>query len=235
MKRKPDFIQESKPDLNYFINRINEFLNQYEIENDCKIIDIKRNVFNHVLIEIYKNVFYPYCKGIPRQIVSRVLPYSDSEMMYRLCDYYIDLCYKYNKSITIYGYAYMMGISNLTIYKWDSGINRDTIYIDTNNYNREILLKDIEKYKKIYVDSNIVELPNTLLGTIAKKLRSASENNLAEMAVDGSVMALAMGKIKHGWEEGRKAQAQARILETYTSPQELLKDYSKNDKTSTIE
>ena len=135
---------------------------------------------------------------------------------------------RYNKPISITGFSYITGISFNTIEKY-SGNNKyiKTRYYKDLNSNSDTVLteNELENYKKIYPDSELVEVPNYIQLGLKQKLLSASEEVLTDLALDGSVMALAVGKIKHGWIEGGLQQKQAELLDNFTSPAELLDNY----------
>lgn len=212
-------------DFSYYKNRIDESIKEYEIINDVNIREIKKTEWNAVLIYIYNHVFKLSKKQ--NNMKYRYSPYNDSVLMNALCDYYIYLCYTYNKPINIMGFNHMLNLSDNYLYRYS---NKDSyIYIDIDNNNKVIQYNQLNKYRNVYNTHTIVKISNDTMSTIRQKLVYNSERSLQDMALDGSVMALAVGKIVHGWEEGKKAQVQADILEKkYALPSDLIDKYSDN-------
>ena len=211
----------------YYINAIDTALENYRLENNIKDFkEIKKPEWTAVLIYIYNQVFKPLRTG--QGIKKSKLLFTDEKTINKLCDYYIYMCLKYNKPVSIIGYSYLTGISYSTIEKYSNNPKyvNTKYYIDVNDSSNSIYTQsEIEKYKKIYPNADVIELPKTISITISQKLRQASEEALTDLALDGSVMALAVGKIKHGWIEGGLQQKQAELLDNFTSPAELLDNY----------
>ena len=225
----PQTMTAAETDFNYYKNRIDGAIAQYEIENGVSVKEIKKTEWNAVLIYIYQNVF----KLDRKQNIQKYKykPYNDSELMLLLCDYYIYLCYLYNKPINIMGYNHMLNLSDMYLNRYSKdkyNTNNTDIYIDIDNNNKYINSNSIELYKSIYNNHNIIRMPNDTMLTIKKKLVYNSERAIEDMALDGSVMALAVGKIKHGWIESAKEKIQVEMLENYRLPSDLIDKYSDN-------
>lgn len=102
---------------------LKEYINDRQIEDMGKET---QNRWNAALIYIYNTVF----KGTDKLKRSN---YSTGNLMYgkssnnnaydidivnQICDYYIALCYEYDKEISINGFSKMTGIDTDLIYKW---------------------------------------------------------------------------------------------------------------------
>ena len=212
-------------DYNYYKNRIQTVLESYEIENNCSLKDIKKTEWNAVLILIYQNVFkLSKSENIQKY---KYKPYNDNELMLMLCDLYIYLCYLYNKPVNITGFNHMLNLSDQYLYRYDN--KESYIYIDIDRNNHYIKNSELQSYRLIYPNNTIVRMLNHTLSTIKQKLVYNSERSLQDMALDGSVMALAIGKIVHGWEEGKRAQIQAESMEKYVLPSDLIEKYSHSE------
>ena len=71
----------------------------------------------------------------------------------------------------------------------------------------------------------MLKISNNAYSGIAEKLSAAREHTLADLALDGSVMSLAIGKIEYGWIEGKDKQLQADLLQQRINGTDLLTDY----------
>ena len=102
-------------DVEIYENKISEYLDQYIIEKNIE--DMSREPqsrWNAALIYIYKNIFKEHkdsLKGPDRDT------YND-ELINNICDIYIELCYEYDKEISINGFCFLTGIHKDTIYSW---------------------------------------------------------------------------------------------------------------------
>ena len=174
-----------------------------ECHPDIDIYAMKQLTWNSVLIYIKKCIFILNGKS--------VLNYNDYELLENVADIYMELCYRYNKSISLYGYSLFTGIAYTTLLDWENNVHRHNIYIDMHN-NTLIPNSELSVYKMHNPEADIIEIPNNKYSTIVKKLRIAREHTLTDKAEDGSVMSLALGKIEYGWIEGRDNQIKADLL-----------------------
>lgn len=84
--------------------------------DDRQIEDMTKetqNRWNAALIYIYNTVF----KGTDKLKRSNNNAY-DLEIVNQICDYYISLCFEYDKEVSINGFSKMTGISTDCILKW---------------------------------------------------------------------------------------------------------------------
>ena len=204
-------------DINYWENRIESAIEDYKHENN--IDDIKalsQLEFNALLIYIGKSVFKVNNRNI--------LDYRDIILIDKILDIYIRVCYRYKKSVSIYGFSYFIAIDYSTLNRWNNNSNRDTLYYDVDN-NIYIYNGSITFYKMHNPNLNIVEMPNTMYSALCKKIKTVREHCLTDKTEDGSIPSLALGKIEYGWVEGRDKQLQTKLLESYIAPSNLLDKY----------
>lgn len=105
-------------------NSITEYLDQYIAEKNIE--DMSRepqSKWNACLIYIYKHVF----KGNRDKLrdPNNKDNYSDVIVNY-ICDVYIELCYEYDKEVSINGFCFLTGINTDTVYTWGSGEYRSS-------------------------------------------------------------------------------------------------------------
>ena len=214
----------SKADINYYINRIQDAINEYSAEHENEsIYKLSKTRWNAVLIYIYNKVFKPIV--IKRE--KSIIPYKDINLLNELADYYIYLCNEYNKDISVSGYCKLIGISYMTLKEWNIKKNRSVYYIDLDNNNYMVADNEIKTYQLTYPNHRLVQVPNSLHTEIIKKLTVEREQSLKSITLDGSIPALALGKIDFGWIEGGLQQRQAELLDNYTAPTELLDSYTR--------
>lgn len=89
-----------KKDINIIIQKIDQTIERFIIDNNIDDISkVSSSMFNACLIDIHKNVFYD---GILKnRIVSNEYDYS---LVNDICNYYIYICFKYNKMPSIVGF-----------------------------------------------------------------------------------------------------------------------------------
>lgn len=220
---QPETLSIAAGSFEYWKNRIDETISNYEIDNNVSVHEIKKVQWNAVLIYIYNHVFK---KAADPHNNSRksIIKYSDIQFLNSLCDYYIYICLSNNKDVSVNGFSYMTGIPLSTLGKWKNGNSRSVIYIDSDT-DTVIENNIINRYRVAYPDHNIVEISNNDYSNISKKLYQAREHTLADLALDGSVMSLAIGKIEYGWIEGKDKQLQADLLQQRINGTDLLTDY----------
>lgn len=203
-------------DNNYLINAIDTCIKDYEIENSVDITSIKQLQFNHVLETICNRIIKPLR-----------IDFKDIDTLYRIADIYISLCRKYNKTSSLYGYSIISNIPYSMLTNNTSN-NRYTVYIDIDNNYRVVDSIGINLYRMKHRNNNIIELSNSDYIMLTKKILADREHALTDKTEDGSVMALALGKIEYTWIESAKEKIQVNIMEKYQLPSDLLDKYSDN-------
>lgn len=210
-------------DKKYIENSIAQWINDYETENNISILDIKKNQYNYILMQIYDNVI----KRIYLLISDKsIIDIPDIVIEY-ITDLYIQLSFKYNKSITISGYSYILGINYSTIVmNCTDTCNKEYIYADINTH-KSVNISSVFEYSENDKKQILIRVSNSIIRECYKTVIQTAEHNLAEMSIDNNIGALAIGKIKYGWMEGKKAQLETALLEKTVPASALLEDYKR--------
>ena len=100
-------------------NSITEYLDKYVA--DKNIADMSKepqSKWNAALIYIYKAVFKNDRERLrdPKNKDN----YND-KLINDICDIYIELCYEYDKEVSINGFCFLTGINTDTVYTWGHG------------------------------------------------------------------------------------------------------------------
>jgi len=204
-------------DITYYENRITEAIEDYKRENNIdSITSLKQLQYNSVLIYIGKTVFTYNGK--------KLLNYRDIQLLYDLLSIYCNISNRFNKTISVIGFSYFINLDISVLSKWKHGTNRSTIYYDIDT-NKIIDSSSITLYRMHYADHSIMELSNNLYSNLVKKIDQLREDQLKNKTEDGSIPALALGKIEYSWIEGGEKQLQAKLIESYVQPSNLLDKY----------
>ena len=111
--------------IEVFENAICEYLQQYiderKIENMSKEPQSK---WNAALMYIHKNYFKLHPSALKSK--NRVSNTYNLDIVNEICDIYINLCYEYDKEISILGFSKLTGINADTFYDWGNGSSRAT-------------------------------------------------------------------------------------------------------------
>lgn len=98
-------------------NCIESFLDELGIDRDYKsITSIKHSTVNYMLSYIYKHLFKPNKTMINNQ--KSIIDYNDVDLLQVLADKFIDICQRFNKSLGLMSFSYMIGVSYSTIALW---------------------------------------------------------------------------------------------------------------------
>lgn len=167
-------------------------LNELDFANKESLISMKSNRFNYFLQYVFNLCFKADKKTWCNK--RSILEYDNDTIMLGLCDTYLILCNRYNKIPTIAGFCYLTGLSYSLFEKPElSQLNNNIINNNSNSlYINNTLSREVEEVKSL----------GSLRLLIKQKIQNYQENSLFSSAADGSVMALALGKVKHGWTEG---------------------------------
>ena len=109
--------------IHYYLS---EFQDKYNIES---LSSITQSQWSAALTYIGYHAFRN--KVTVKYNCNSVLDYSNSELIYNVCLYYIYLCQLYNKAVSILNYCQLTKIDTLTIYAWKddkSDIYKSSIY-----------------------------------------------------------------------------------------------------------
>ena len=101
-------------------------------------------------------------------------------------------------------------------------------YIDIDNNYLEIDYHCIGKYRQKYNNHRIYVVSNTMYSSIVKKIVEDRQHALTDKVEDGSIPALALGKIEYGWIESQKEKVQVEMIQSYRLPKDILDKYSDN-------
>ena len=145
---------------------ITDFLDKYGYSSTK---ELTQNVFTGLLIHIGNTVFKKPYKDIKEFCNKSIINFNDYELLYNICEYYINLCYISDKEVSINGYAKILCVDTIIIYNW---IN-DNIYYnnsdsdDNDNYNISIA----KQYKNIICKRIFDERETTLQGFLDNNKR----------------------------------------------------------------
>lgn len=106
-------------DVEVYENKISEYLDQYILEKNIEDMSKEpQSKWNAALIYIYKCLFKNNRESL-RDKNNR--DNYDDEIINDICDIYIELCYEYDKEVSINGFCFLTGIKTETIYTWGQG------------------------------------------------------------------------------------------------------------------
>lgn len=109
--------------IEVYEDKISEYLDQYIAEHD--IVDMHKEPqsrWNAALLYINKYLFKPHPEVLKSE--NRLSNTYDLEIVSNICDRYIELCYEYDKEISILGFSKLTGINQDTFYDWGDGSSR---------------------------------------------------------------------------------------------------------------
>lgn len=115
-----------KAEIEIYENEIELYLQLYC--EKCKIEDLVKESqgrWNGALRYIQKNVF-PNRKSLKNEekiqieggCMASTFNAYDYEKLNEICDIYIDLCFRYDKEISVLGFCNLLGFSTETVYVW---------------------------------------------------------------------------------------------------------------------
>lgn len=210
-------ITASVIDKNYLKTRIIDCIKEYAIEYEIDIYSLKQLQWNSVLEYISDRVIKPIR-----------IDYRNTDNIINLYMVYQSVCRLYNKSTSVYGYSIISSISYSTLMSYKDKTIHDT-YIDIDNDYYCIDSMGINNYRLQHKDNKIIALPNTAYSQVVKMATLDREHCLTDKTEDGSIPSLALGKIEFGWIESQKEKMQVEMIQKYTLPQDILKEYSENN------
>lgn len=104
-------------------DQISEYLDQYIDEHDIEDMHKEpQSRWNAALLYINKYLFKPHPEVLKSE--NRLSNTYDLEIVSNICDRYIELCYEYDKEISILGFCKLTGIVQDTIYQWGNETTR---------------------------------------------------------------------------------------------------------------
>lgn len=157
---------------------INQFLANNGIDTDYKsITSVKHSTVNYMLSYIYKSLFKPNKTLINNQ--KSLVNYNDSDLMEILAVKFIEICQRFNKSLGLMSFCYMIGCDYSSIFKWlqDEKLNpvrfKALKYIQESHKAQQIALLNDSPVGALAVANNDVE---TGLEWSTKQLTLAANN-----------------------------------------------------------
>lgn len=104
-------------------DQISEYLDQYIDEHGIEDMHKEpQSRWNAALLYINKYLFKPHPEVLKSE--NRLSNTYDLEIVSNICDRYIELCYEYDKEISILGFCKLTGIVQDTIYQWGAETSR---------------------------------------------------------------------------------------------------------------
>ena len=101
--------------IEVYENDITKYLDQYIAEKNIENMSKEpQSKWNAALIYIYKNLF----KGCKDNLKGPDKDTYNDKLINDICDIYIELCYEYDKEVSINGFCFLTGIHKDTIYSW---------------------------------------------------------------------------------------------------------------------
>lgn len=161
-------------------NVINDVLTELNIDAyDYKAItSIKHSTVNYMFSTVYKRLFKPD-HNLPNNQKSLV-DYNDIELLQVLADKFIDICQRFNKSLGLMSFAYMIGCSYSTLDNWLHAADSDEL-----NRARLEVLKSIQVSHKAQHIALLNESPVGALAVANNDHETGlewSKNNLQQLA-----------------------------------------------------
>ena len=109
--------------IEVYEDKISEYLDQYIIEHSIEDMHKEpQSRWNAALLYINKYLFKPHPEVLKSE--NRLSNTYDLEIVSNICDRYIELCYEYDKEISILGFSKLTGINQDTFYDWGDGSSR---------------------------------------------------------------------------------------------------------------
>lgn len=165
-------------------NKIEELFYEYFEQRgiDLNSNNIKQTKFNACWKYIYNILFKPEPNTTRRYNAASKLDYNNIDLLNRICDIYIDLCFEYNIAPFRYGFCRLTGINEDTLHTWKNKECRAYIYYDKDNN----LIDDIVTWK-LHNKGEYRKEPTSLHSDLIKKLDNAVKefyrNNLSDTPV----------------------------------------------------
>lgn len=118
---------------------IDNFLDEMQIDRDYKsIVNIKHSTLNYMFTYIYNRLFKPDQTLCNNQ--KSYVDYNNIELLQVLSDKFISICQRFNKSLGIMSFGYMIGVNYNTLSRWISE--------KESNYARYCIVKNIQENHK---------------------------------------------------------------------------------------
>lgn len=161
MKDTPNSIEVFENDIELYLQEFAE----RDLIDDYKAVP--QSVWNAALRYVQKHVF-----ANKEQLKSKtnINIYNNSipsnfnaynyEIVNSICDIYIDLCFRYNKEISILGFSNLVGIDTENIYNWANDSNR----LSTSSFD---IYKKLSQYREESLSNKLADGKQNPVGVIA--------------------------------------------------------------------
>ena len=155
---------------------LQQYINERGIEDMSKEPQSK---WNAALIYINKYVFIN-----DNELMSDINnSMYDEYKVNKICDIYINLCYEYDKEISINGFHFLTGINRDTLYSWKNEETRSNIYYDSKG-NRS---SNIQMWKINHPNEEYRQESSSSCSDIYKKLVVNNEESLSCKLISGGL------------------------------------------------
>lgn len=166
--------------IEVYESQIELYLDQYITERKIKNMNKEtQGRWNAALLYIKKHVFQN--KDDLMSEVNHSM--YDEYKINRICDIYINLCYEYDKEISINGFSFLTGINRDTVYSWGKEECRSTVYYDSDG-NR---IGNISIWKYNHPGEEYTEELGSSCSGIYKKLIENNEESLSNKLISGGL------------------------------------------------
>lgn len=133
----------------------NEF--HFDLNNYKDLTNIKHSTFNYLMSNIYNSLFNPFNNTLINNQKS-LIDYNDIILFDFLIDKFIKLCQRFNKSVGLYGFGYMVGADFATLSEWVSDEGQK---LNPKRYNA------LRKLQESHKAQHISLLNDSVVGQIA--------------------------------------------------------------------
>ena len=178
----PDQVNTIKTDagVEVYENAICDYLQQYIDERGIEDMSKEpQSKWNAALIYINKYVFINN-----DELMSDINnSMYDEYKVNKICDIYINLCYEYDKEISINGFHFLTGINRDTLYSWKNEETRNNIYYDSKG-NR---ISNIQMWKINHPKEEYRQEFSSSCSDIYKKLVANNEESLSCKLISGGL------------------------------------------------
>lgn len=210
----------AKGGIEVYENDVDLYLREYERDKDIDCHNISQNRWNSVLLYIYKHVFK---NPDPKSKRNSNVDYYSFDIVSDVCDLYINLCYEYEKEISILGFSKLTGISPDTIYGWNNGDRREYVYRDKEGN----VIRNFTGWKLNHPEAEYSKELGSPYAEIYKRLSGEREESLSNKLVSGKgnpVGILGVLNRNYGWNMGQPRGIDAGNKVSRT-PEQIAADY----------
>lgn len=196
---------------------LQQYVKEHEIEDLTKLT---QNRWSAALMYVRKCVFNTQADLMSD--INRSM--YDEYKVNKICDIYINLCYEYDKEISINGFSFLTGINRDTIYSWGKEETRGYIYHDLDG-NR---IGNIQMWINKHPGEDYRQEVGSMCSGIYKKLIENNEESLSGKLISGGANPMkilpALNR-RHGWNMGQpKGIDGSRQVRT---PEQIAEEYGR--------